>query len=61
MTDSRLLEHLTTAWNEAIQVDLEHGVSCLNEQAATEFYQKYPAISAFGQRLHDLYMEQLDD
>jgi hypothetical protein len=60
-TTSDLLEKLSDAWCNALQSDLEHGVSCLNARAATEFHQKYKAISAFGEMLNDLYIEYCDD
>jgi hypothetical protein len=60
-TARKILEHLTDAWSDAIQSDLENGVRCLNEAAATEFHQKYPSISRFGEFLHDLYMELHND
>jgi hypothetical protein len=64
MTDfavREVLEHLTDVWNDAIHSDLEHGVGFLNALASVEFHRKYPAVSAFGEHLHDLYMEQLND
>ncbi len=60
-TALEILEHLTDIWNDAIQSDLEHGVGFLNALASVEFHQKYPAVSAFGEHLHNLYMEQLND
>ena len=39
---------------DALQSDLEHGVKCLNEKAAEEFKQRYPAISAFPDALRNL-------
>lgn len=60
-TASKLLERLSDAWFNAIQSDLENGVRCLNDKAAADFHARYPAISAFGVMLNDLYLDTCDD
>ena len=61
LTARKLLEQLSDAWCNALQSDLEHGVSSLNAEAAREFHQKYKAISEFGKMLNDLYLDTCDD
>lgn len=41
-------EAIISEWSMCIQSDLEHGVKCLNEQAAKNFTQNYPEIAKFG-------------
>jgi hypothetical protein len=60
-TASKLLEQLSDAWCNAIQSDLENGVKCLNDKAAADFHARYPAISAFGEMLNDLYLDTCND
>jgi hypothetical protein len=60
-TTRAILEQLSDAWCDALQSDLEHGVSCLNAKAAIEFHQKYKAIAKFGELLNDLYIEHCCD
>jgi hypothetical protein len=60
-TVRKLLEQLSDEWCNALQSDLEHGVSSQNEKAACEFHQKYKAISEFGKMLNDLYLNTCDD
>jgi hypothetical protein len=60
-TTSDLLEKLSDAWCNALQSDLEHGVSCLNARAATEFHQELQSNLSVEEMLNDLYIEYCDD
>jgi hypothetical protein len=51
---SRLQEEL----HDALYSDMEHGVKWLNEEAALEFTQKYPALNVFIERFMDLETEE---
>jgi hypothetical protein len=41
-------------FDDALQSDLEHGVKCLNENAAIEFHEKYPELAIALRRLSDM-------
>jgi len=41
-------------FSDALQSDLEHGVKWLNDNAAKEFHEKYPALTEALQRLSDM-------
>ena len=40
-------EAIRDEWSMCVQSDLEHGVKCLNEQAAKDWSKNYPEISKF--------------
>jgi hypothetical protein len=44
-------EATQSEWWMCVQSDLEHGVKCLNEQAADKWKKEYPQISKFGEWL----------
>jgi len=39
-------------WTGAVYGDLENGVASLNAAAASDFYRRYPLVSAFGETLN---------
>jgi hypothetical protein len=39
------IEAIQNMFSDAVQSDLEHGVKWLNENAAKEFHEKYPALT----------------
>jgi pyridoxine/pyridoxamine 5'-phosphate oxidase len=41
-------EQIEDEWSMCVQSDLEHGVKSLNEQAAKDWFKKYPEIAKFG-------------
>ena len=41
-------EVINDEWHSCVYSDLEHGVKCLNEQAAKDWVKNYPEISKFG-------------
>jgi hypothetical protein len=41
-------EAISDEWHSSVYSDLEHGVKCLNEQAAKDWLKNYPEISKFG-------------
>ena len=41
-------EAISDEWHSCVYSDLEHGVKCLNEQAAKDWVKNYPEISKFG-------------
>ena len=41
-------EAIGDEWHSCVYSDLEHGVKCLNENAAKEWLKNYPEISKFG-------------
>jgi hypothetical protein len=41
-------EQIEDEWSMSVQSDLEHGVKCLNEQAAKDWFNNYPEIAKFG-------------
>jgi hypothetical protein len=41
-------EAISDEWHSSVYSDLEHGVKCLNEQAAKDWYKNYPEIAKFG-------------
>jgi hypothetical protein len=41
-------EQIENEWSMCVQSDLEHGVKCLNEQAAKDWFKNYPEIAKFG-------------
>jgi len=41
-------EAISDEWHSCVYSDLEHGVRCLNEQAAKDWVKNYPEISKFG-------------
>lgn len=45
-------------FSDALQSDLEHGVKWLNEKAAKEFHQQYPALTQALTYLADLESEE---
>ena len=45
------LKRISEEWAGAVYGDLENGVASLNAAAATDFYKRYPLVSAFGETL----------
>jgi hypothetical protein len=41
-------EVISDEWHSCLYSDLEHGVKCLNEQAAKDWLKNYPELSNFG-------------
>jgi hypothetical protein len=41
-------EVISDEWHSSVYSDLEHGVKCLNEQAAKDWHKNYPEIAKFG-------------
>jgi hypothetical protein len=41
-------EVINDEWHSCVYSDLEHGVKCLNEQAAKDWVKNYPEIAKFG-------------
>jgi hypothetical protein len=41
-------EAISDEWHSSVYSDLEHGVKCLNEQAAKDWLKNYPEIAKFG-------------
>jgi len=39
------IENIQDLLSDAFQSDLEHGVKCLNEEAAKEFVKRYPSLN----------------
>ena len=54
-----LLEQITDRLSDAVQADLESGVTSLNFRAAVDFQCKYPAIYEFMKWINDLYFEEM--
>ena len=54
------LERISEEWAGAVYGDLENGVASLNAAAATDFYKRYPSISAFGDTLMGIRLEGED-
>ena len=46
-------EAIKDEWWMCVQSDLENGVKCLNEQAATKWRKEYPEIAKFGAWLNE--------
>ena len=46
-------EAIKDEWWMCVQSDLENGVKCLNEQAATKWRKEYPEIAKFGGWLNE--------
>ena len=44
-------EAIIDEWWSVVQADLENGVKCLNERAATEWRNQYPSMATFGEWL----------
>ena len=44
-------EAIIDEWWSIVQADLENGVKCLNEQAATKWRKEYPSMATFGEWL----------
>jgi hypothetical protein len=44
-------EAISDEWHSSVYSDLEHGVKCLNEQAAKDWIKNYPELSKFGEWL----------
>ena len=44
-------ESIIDEWWSIVQADLENGVKCLNEQAATKWRKEYPSMATFGEWL----------
>ena len=44
-------EAISDEWHSCVYSDLEHGVKCLNEQAAKDWLKNYPEIAKFGASL----------
>ena len=44
-------EAIIDEWWSVVQGDLENGVKCLNEQAATKWKKEYPSMATFGEWL----------
>lgn len=56
-----LLERITDKLSDAVQSDMENGVSSLNATAAADFQRKYPAIHEFHLWLNELYYDAMPD
>ena len=56
-----LLEQISDKLCDAIQSDLENGVSALNAKAAKSFKRNYPALNGVISWIHELYMEEMPD
>ena len=59
------VEKIHEEWNRVLESDLyllnkENGLSWLNEQAAEEFFSKYPKISSFGEVLKAMRPQVVD-
>ena len=46
-------EAISDEWHSSVYSDLEHGVKCLNEQAAKDWLKNYPEIAKFGAWLEE--------
>lgn len=47
----KLIQDLQEDFNISLQIDLENGISWLNDSACEEFFNKYPSISEAIQKL----------
>jgi len=54
----KTIEDIQDAISYALQGDLEHGVRCLNEEAAKEFVTKYPSLNKVLGEINDIEVEE---
>ena len=54
-----LLEQISDRLDNALQSDLENGVSSLNVQAAESFKRNYPALNNVIKWINNVYMEEM--
>ena len=54
-----LLEQICDRLDDALQSDLENGVSSLNAQAAESFKRNYPALNNVIKWINNVYLEEM--